>query len=140
MKQLDFSSMACFCVPHSSRSSTFTTRFTNHTDRAIDVQIRVGSLLKKSYTVQPGNSKKLGSKQIYKTYDVPKSRATVAMNFHRSIFQPYVWIHDSGDFSRMVKQQYVSLEDLRDHSEIKVLRNHVKGCIQVYKKPRMEFC
>ncbi|XP_031499150.1 uncharacterized protein LOC116263553 [Nymphaea colorata] len=135
--------MAAFCIPQPTATTpaatTFTTRFVNHTDRAIDLQIRVGSTLKRSYTVQPGCSKKLGSKHIYNTYNMPNGAAMV-MTFHRNeIFQPYIWIHDSSDYTKMVKQQYVSLEDMRSHSEIRICRNHRKGTIQVHKKARVDF-
>lgn len=54
---------------------------------------------------------------------------------------PYVWISDTGgDSLRMVKQQYVSLEDLRDSSEIRIFRDHQRGCISVRKRPRPDFC
>ncbi|CAN6452848.1 unnamed protein product [Victoria cruziana] len=146
-KQLGFPAMAAFCIPQPTAATsttaaftTFTTRFVNYTDRAIDLQIRVGSTLKKSYTVQPGSSKKLGSKHIYNTYNMPRTGAAMAMTFHRNeIFQPYIWIHDSNDYTKMVKQQFVSLEDMRDHSEIRICRNHRKGTIQVQKKARVDF-
>lgn len=54
---------------------------------------------------------------------------------------PYIWVHDMGcNFSRMVKQQYISLEDLRDFSDIKIYRDLQKGCISVRKKARTDFC
>ncbi|KAJ6981076.1 hypothetical protein NC653_024458 [Populus alba x Populus x berolinensis] len=55
--------------------------------------------------------------------------------------QLYIWVLDTGgDFSRMVKQQYISLEDLRDYSKNRISRDHQRGCISVCKKPRPSFC
>ncbi|KAG8370160.1 hypothetical protein BUALT_Bualt14G0088400 [Buddleja alternifolia] len=119
-------------------------------DKPIELQIRVGSILKKVHTLKPGSSKRLKSKKIYKAY-IP-GKATNKGNgngggmrsllyYYDETCHPYIWIHDLGcDFSRMVKQQYISLEDLRDCSEIRVFRDHQKGCISVRKKSRPDFC
>ncbi|CAN4112747.1 unnamed protein product [Withania somnifera] len=96
--------------------SSFGTRIWNFTDKSIELQIRVGSILKKVHTLKPGSSKRLNFKKIYKAY-MPGC-----------------------DFSRMVKQQYISLEDLRDCSEIRIFRDHQRGCISVRKKPKTELC
>uniref|UniRef100_A0A2C9UDB1 Uncharacterized protein n=1 Tax=Manihot esculenta TaxID=3983 RepID=A0A2C9UDB1_MANES len=53
---------------------------------------------------------------------------------------PCTWVHDTGgDFSRMVKQQHINLEDLRNYSDIRIFRDHQRGCISVRKKPRPDF-
>lgn len=141
------------------------TRIWNFSDRAIELQIRVGSVLKKAHTLKPGSSKRLKCKNIYKSY-MPGSGgggggAAAAANrgkgrgshgssgggmrsllyYYDQTCHPYIWLHDTGcDFSRMVKQQYISLEDLRDCSEIRIFRDNQKGCISVCKKLRSEFC
>ncbi|KAJ6898045.1 hypothetical protein NC652_024776 [Populus alba x Populus x berolinensis] len=47
--------------------------------------------------------------------------------------QLYIWVLDTGgDFSRMVKQQYISLEDLRDYSKNRISRDHQRGCISYH--------
>lgn len=143
----------CFngCRDH-SQVSGFGTRVWNLSDRPIELQIRVGSILKKVHTLKPGSSKRLKSKKIYKAY-VPggssgcgkgDSSGGVARSFlyyYDETCHPYIWIHDTkGDFSRMVRQQYISLEDLRDCSEIKIFRDNLKGLISIRKKPRPDFC
>ncbi|MED6143854.1 hypothetical protein PIB30_009930 [Stylosanthes scabra] len=44
------------------------TRIWNLSDRPVEVQIRVGSILKKVHTLKPGSSKRVDSKRIYKAY------------------------------------------------------------------------
>ncbi|GLJ11101.1 hypothetical protein SUGI_0142940 [Cryptomeria japonica] len=112
------------------------TKVKNLTERPIDLQIRVGSILKKVYTVKPGRGKTLDCSNIYNVY-APRGHSAF---YYDETCQPYVWIHNSNEFSRMVKQQYISLEDLRDHSEIKIYRDPKKGTFAVYKKPRSEIC
>ncbi|KAJ8565884.1 hypothetical protein K7X08_008460 [Anisodus acutangulus] len=48
--------------------SSFGTRIWNFSDKSIELQIRVGSILKKVHTLKPGSSKRLNSKKIYKAY------------------------------------------------------------------------
>ncbi|GAB4851142.1 hypothetical protein Ancab_030436 [Ancistrocladus abbreviatus] len=134
------------CQDHANGASGLRTRIWNLTDRPIELQVRVGSILKKVHTLKPGSSKKLNSKSIYKAY-MPDGRAAGNAEVKRFLYyydegcQPYLWIHDTGGgFSRMVKQQYISLEDLRDYSEIRIYRDHQRGCISVRKKPRADFC
>ncbi|MCL7052188.1 hypothetical protein MKW94_000244 [Papaver nudicaule] len=146
-----FSAGGCICwdeyLDH-SQTSGLGTRVWNLTDRPIELQVRVGSILKKGHTLKPGSSKRLQSKSIYKTYMPVNSGGTRGGEAMKSLLyyydetcQPYIWIHDSvSDFSRMVKQQYISLEDLRDCSEIKIFRDHKRGCISVRKKARPDFC
>ena len=136
-------------------SSRLGTKVWNLSDRSVELQIRVGSLLKKVHTLKPGSSKQLNSKSIYKTYlpqgddenDVCNNNSGLVKKYSNVYYydetcSPYVWIHDAGgSFSRVqVKQQYISLEDLRDCSEIKIFRDHQKGCISVRKKSKTEFC
>eukprot|EP01018_Ginkgo_biloba_P027024 Gb_09629 [translate_table: standard] len=121
----------CSCV-----SDGLKTKLRNLTDRPIDLQIRVGSILKKAYTVKPGRTKTLDCRKIYMAY-APRGHNAF---YYDETCQPYVWIHNSNDFSRMVKQQYISLEDLRDCSEIKICRDPRRGTVSVYKKPRSDLC
>ncbi|KAG9457996.1 hypothetical protein H6P81_002504 [Aristolochia fimbriata] len=124
----------CLCLcngcPAQARAVTRPgTRIWNLTERPIELQIRVGSILKKGHTLKPGRSKRLRCKAIYKAY-MPSS-GTGGL-YYDEMCQPYVWIHDTvGELgrSRVVKQQYLSLEDLRDFSEIRVVRDHHRGCI-----------
>ncbi|XP_006339404.1 uncharacterized protein [Solanum tuberosum] len=126
--------------------SSFGTRIWNFSDKSIELQIRVGSILKKVHTLKPGSSKRLNSKKIYKAYmpsnnNYYKGGVKSLLYYYDESCHPYIWINDTGcDFSRMVKQQYISLEDLRDCSELKIFRDHQRGCISVRKKPRTELC
>ncbi|KAJ6771022.1 hypothetical protein OIU74_017459 [Salix koriyanagi] len=104
-----------------TQTSGFGSSVWNLSDRPVELQIR---------TYMPGRSGGAsggGNKNLLYYYD--------------EAFHPYIWVHDTGgDFSRMVKQQYISLEDLRDYSEIRIFRDHQRGSILVRKKPRPEFC
>ncbi|KAF9618369.1 hypothetical protein IFM89_001004 [Coptis chinensis] len=51
-----------------TQTSGIGTRIWNLTDRPIELQIRVGSILKRGHTLKPGSSKRLDSKNIYKAY------------------------------------------------------------------------
>uniref|UniRef100_A0A5B7BD52 Uncharacterized protein n=1 Tax=Davidia involucrata TaxID=16924 RepID=A0A5B7BD52_DAVIN len=150
-----FSLMRCFngCRDH-AQASGLGTRIWNLSDKPVELQIRVGTILKKGHTLKPGSSKRLKCKSIYKAY-MPTSSSTSTstrgggggggmrslLYYYDETCHPYVWIHDSvGDFSRMVKQQYISLDDLRDCSEIRIFRDHHRGCISVRKKPRPDLC
>ncbi|KAF5191771.1 Ring zinc finger protein [Thalictrum thalictroides] len=140
---------SCFngCRDH-TQISRLGTRVWNLTDRPVELQIRVGSILKKGHTLKPGSSKRLKCKNIYKTY-MPNRNSNMEggecmknlLYYYDETCHPYVWIHDCvGNSSRMVKQQYISLDDLREFSEIKIFRDHQRGCISVLKKPRTDFC
>lgn len=137
----------CFdgCRDH-TQGSGFGTRIWNLSDRPVELQIRVGSILKKVHTLKPGSSKRLKCKSIYKAHMPGKSGngnggMKSLLYYYDETCHPYVWIHDTGgDSLRMVKQQYISLEDLRDYSEVRVFRDHQRGCISVRKKPRPDFC
>lgn len=137
----------CFngCRDHTQVSGPGT-RIWNFSDTPIELQIRVGSILKKVHTLKPGSSKRLKGKNIYKAYMPGKAKGSGGgvkslLYYYDETCHPYIWIHDTGcDFSRMVKQQYISLEDLRDCSEIRVFRDHQRGCISVRKKSRPDFC
>ena len=111
------------------------TKVKNLTERPIDLQIRVGSILKKAYTVKAGRGKTLDCRKIYMSF--APSRAAF---YYDESCQPYVWIHNPSEFNRLVKQQYISLEDLRDYSEIKICREPGRGSFVVYKKPRSDLC
>ncbi|KAM7459286.1 hypothetical protein LguiA_036729 [Lonicera macranthoides] len=130
----------CFngCRDHTKVSGQGT-RVWNLSDKPVELQIRVGSILKKAHTLKPGSSKRLEFKNIYKAYMPIKGNGTSNfLYYYDETCHPYLWIHDN--FSRMVKQQYVSLEDLRDCCEIRIFRDHQKGCISIRKKPRPDFC
>ncbi|XP_059454980.1 uncharacterized protein LOC132185190 [Corylus avellana] len=137
----------CFdgCRDH-TQASGFGTRIWNLSDRPVELQIRVGSILKKVHTLKPGSSKRLKCKSIYKAYMPGKSGGggggmKSLLYYYDETCHPYVWINETGgDSLRMVKQQYISLEDLRDCSEIRIFRDHQRGCISVRKKPRLDFC
>ncbi|KAL0388662.1 UNVERIFIED_CONTAM: hypothetical protein Sradi_2748000 [Sesamum radiatum] len=139
----------CFkgCREHTQVSGPGT-RIWNFSDKPIELQVRVGSILKKVHVLKPGSSKRLKGKKIYRAYMPGKAKGSGNGGGIRSLVyyydetcHPYIWIHDTGcDFSRMVKQQYISLEDLRDCSEIRVFRDHQRGCISVRKKSRPDFC
>lgn len=127
------------CSDHTS-PSRFVTRVWNLTEKPIDLQVRVGSILKKAHMLKPGGSKRLKCKSIYKAY-MPSGGRWMQNFYYDETCQPYIWVHDSvGDLSRTVKQQYISLEDLRDCSEIRIIRDYERGCILVHKKPRPDFC
>lgn len=134
------------CIDHTQVSSGFGTRIWNLSDKPVELQIRVGSILKKIHTLKPGYSKRLKCKSIYKAY-MPGRNVNGNGGMKKLIYyydetcHPYVWINDTGgDSLRMVKQQYISLEDLRDYSEVRIFRDHQRGCISVRKKRRPEFC
>ncbi|KAK1437559.1 hypothetical protein QVD17_03353 [Tagetes erecta] len=144
----------CFngCRDH-TQVSGIGTRVWNLSDRSIELQVRVGSILKKVHTLKPGSSKRLKSKKIYKAYvpggnDINNNKngggggaARSFLYYYDETCHPYIWVHDTAsDFSRMGRQQYISLEDLRDCSEIKIFRDHLKGSISIRKKPRPEVC
>ncbi|KAK7303245.1 hypothetical protein RJT34_14147 [Clitoria ternatea] len=148
MRGFSFLSLGgCFdgCYDH-TQAYGLGTRIWNLSDRPVELQIRVGSILKKVHTLKPGSSKRLKSKSIYKTYMPGKSGGDGVglkslLYYYDETCQPYIWIHDiGGDSLRMVKQQYISLEDLRDYSEIRILRDHQRGCISVVKRTRPDFC
>ncbi|OWM74204.1 uncharacterized protein LOC116208023 [Punica granatum] len=136
----------CFdgCRDHAQASGGIGTRIWNLSDRPVELQIRVGSILKKVHTVKPGSSKRLKGKSIYRAYMPGGGRGNSSRSmlyYYDEACRPYIWIHDTGgDFTRVVKQQYLSLEDLRDCSEIRILRDGLRGCICVRKKPRPDFC
>ena len=146
----------CFdgCRDHADQASGFGSRIWNLSDRPVELQIRVGSILKKVHTLKPGSSKRLKCKSIYKAYmpgkngsssssggDVINGGMKSLLYYYDETCHPYIWINDTGtDSMRMVKQQYISLEDLRDYSEIRIFRDHQRGCVSVRKKPRPDFC
>lgn len=137
----------CFdgCYDH-TQAYGLGTRIWNFSDRPVELQIRVGSILKKVHTLKPGSCKRLRSKRIYKAYMPGKSGndgggLKSLLYYYDETCHPYVWIHDIGGGSmRMVKQQYISLENLRDSSEIRILRDQQRGCISVLKRTRPDFC
>ncbi|XP_057421707.1 uncharacterized protein LOC130715607 [Lotus japonicus] len=141
----------CFdsCRDHTQGSGNGT-RIWNLSDRPVELQIRVGSILKKIHTLKPGSSKRVKCKSIYKAY-MPVAAGSGGGGGGRSLknllyyydetCHPYIWIHDTGCHSlRMVKQQYISLEDLRDSSEIRIFRDHQRGSISVRKRTRPDLC
>ncbi|KAM7256624.1 hypothetical protein ACFE04_012365 [Oxalis oulophora] len=123
------------CRDRTAQSSGFGTRVYNLSDRPVELQIRVGSILKKVHTLKPGSSKRLKCKSIYKAY-IPGNSSFGAAGvknlsyYYDEACQPYIWVHDTGgDSARMVRQQYLSLEDLRNYCEIRVFRDHQRGCL-----------
>lgn len=134
----------CFdsCRDH-TQGSGHGTRIWNLSDRPVELQIRVGSILKKIHTLKAGSSKRVKCKSIYKAY-MPVRSGSVGgslLYYYDETCHPYIWIQDTGcDSLRMVKQQYISLEDLRDSSEIRIFRDHQRGCISVRKRTRPDFC
>ncbi|KAI4317750.1 hypothetical protein L6164_025595 [Bauhinia variegata] len=137
----------CFdsCRDH-AQASGHGTRIWNLSDRPVELQIRVGSILKKVHTLKPGSSKRMKCKSIYKAYMPGRSGSANGgmkslLYYYDETCHPYIWIHDTVSGSlRMVKQQYISLEDLRDSSEIRIFKDHQRGCISVRKKTRPDFC
>lgn len=139
----------CFdsCRDH-TQGSGFGTRIWNLSDRPVELQIRVGSILKKIHTLKPGSSKRLKCKSIYKAHMPGRSGSAGGslkslLYYYDETCHPYIWIHDTGEGChslRMVKQQYISLEDLRDSSEIRIFRDHQRGSISVRKRTRPDFC
>ncbi|KAJ1427218.1 hypothetical protein SESBI_09880 [Sesbania bispinosa] len=137
----------CFdsCRDH-TQGSGFGTRIWNLSDRPVELQIRVGSILKKIHTLKAGSSKRVKCKSIYKAY-MPSTSGSSGRSLKNLLYyydetcHPYIWIHDTGNNSfKMAKQQYISLEDLRDSSEIRIFRDHQRGSISVRKRTRPEFC
>jgi hypothetical protein len=124
----------CVCI-----SGGLKTKVTNLTERPIDLQVRVGSILKKAYTVKAGRGKTLDCRKIYMSYAPSRSHSAAAFYYDDNC-QPYVWIHSPTELNRMVKQQYIGLEDLRDYSEIKICREAGRSSFVVYKKPRSDIC
>ncbi|XP_022722784.1 uncharacterized protein LOC111279963 isoform X2 [Durio zibethinus] len=137
----------CFdgCRDH-TQASGLGTRVWNLSDRPVELQVRVGSILKKVHTLKPRSSKRLKCKSIYKAYMPGRSGNSSGgmkslLYYYDETCHPYIWVHNTGgDSSRMVKQQYISLDDLRDCSEIRIFIDHQRGCISVRKKPRPDFC
>ncbi|RDX57973.1 Glycine-rich RNA-binding protein 4, mitochondrial [Mucuna pruriens] len=101
----------CFdSCPDHTQGSGYGTRIWNLRDWLVELQIRVGSVLKKICMLKLGSFKRLkfgGSlKSLLYYYD------------------EYLGCHSL----RMVKQQYIRLEDLRDSSEMKIFWDHQRGC------------
>lgn len=105
--------------------------------------------MKKVHTVKPSSSKRLNTKNIYKAYIPGRTKGgdgggggmRCLLYYYDETYHPSVWMHDTGcDFSRTVKQQYISLEDSRDCSEIRIFRDRQRGFISVRKRSRTEFC
>ena len=71
--------------------------------RPIDLQIRVGSILKKENTIKSSRGKTLNCRKIYMSCAPSKSHDVVAFYYDES-FQPCIWIHNPSEFNRMVKQ------------------------------------
>jgi len=115
------------------------TKVRNLTMKPIDLHIRVGSTVKNTYTVRAGKGKNLDCIKIYMSYASSRSHNDVAFYYNEN-FQPYVWIQNPSEFNRLVKQQYISFEDLRDYSEIKICKETGRGSFVVYKNPRLDLC
>lgn len=117
--------------------ATTSTRFWNLSDRPVELQIRVGSILKRVHTLKPGRSKRLRHSNIHRAYVDDQEGEGRRRLYYDETCLPYVWVHETGtDLSKMVKQQYVSLEDLRDYSEIRVFKDVQRGRVSVEKRDR----
>ncbi|XP_047313093.1 uncharacterized protein LOC124916423 [Impatiens glandulifera] len=127
-----------------SKVSSFSgngTRILNLSDKPVELQVKVGSALKKVHSLKSGSSKKLEYKTMYETYVSDGVDNGSLLDYCQETCQPYIWIHDptlSSSPRSATKQHHISLQDLRDCSEIRIFRDHLKGCVSVRKKPRME--
>ncbi|KAI3979852.1 hypothetical protein MKX01_042506 [Papaver californicum] len=104
--------------------------YRDHTQTSSGLGTRVWNLTDRPIELQPGSSKRLKSKSIYKTYMPVNSGGTYGGEAMKSLLYYY------DETCQMVKQQYISVEDLRDCSEIKIFRDHQRGCISVRNKAR----
>ncbi|POO02279.1 hypothetical protein TorRG33x02_020630 [Trema orientale] len=59
---------AALMLPRPHSRSGLGTRIWNLSDKPVELQIRVGSILKKVHTLKPGSSKTLKCKTIYKAF------------------------------------------------------------------------
>lgn len=120
------------------RSPESKTAVRNLTDRPVEIQIRVGSILMKTYTLKPGCSKMLRRKKIYRSY-APRAKSSY---FYDGRSEPYVWIHSPTHSAKYLmspmpaKQQYISLDDLRECLEMEICMNGGNGSFYVTKSSR----
>lgn len=105
------------------------TKIRNLTDKPVDVQIRVGSMLMKAYRLRPGRAKTLRRNSIYNKYASGGKNAF----YYEGSSEPYVWIHSSSACSVTAKQQFVSLDDLRSCREMTICKDAMKGSFSVLK-------
>ena len=105
-----------------NKSSKSKTRVKNLTDWPLEIQIRVGSILMKAYTLKPGCSKTLRRSNIYRSYSI-KGESSF---YSEGSCEPYVWIHCPTHAAKYfissmaAKQQYISLDDLRECLEMEI--------------------
>jgi len=124
-------------VTTKERRPVFKTRVRNMTDRPVDIQIRAGSMLIKAYRVKPGCCKMLSSRKIYSS--CPAHSGNKTSNIYNWNWEPYVWIHSPTHAAKYVmppmaaKQQYVSVDDLRECTEMKICLDGDKGTFYVVK-------
>ncbi|KAH9310514.1 hypothetical protein KI387_025549, partial [Taxus chinensis] len=105
------------------------TKVRNLTDRPLDVQIRVGAILRKAYRLRPGSSKTLRSREIYSKYS-PRGHSTF---YYDGSCEPYVWIHMTySAYCSTAKQQYVSLDDLEACRVLTICEDSVKRAFTQY--------
>lgn len=120
------------------KSSKSKTRLKNLTDSPVDIQIRVGSILMKAYTLKPGCSKTLRRSNIYRSYSI-KGESSF---FSDGSCEPYVWIHCPTHAAKYfispmaAKQQYISLDDLREYLEIEICMDGGNASFSVLKISR----
>lgn len=120
------------------KSSKSKTRVQNLTEWPVDIQIRVGSILAKAYTLKPGCTKTLRRSKIYSSY----SSKGESSFFNDGSYEPYVWIHNSSHAAKYfisptaAKQQYISLDDLSASLEMKIYMDGGNGGFSVLKMPR----
>ncbi|GLJ44779.1 hypothetical protein SUGI_0941930 [Cryptomeria japonica] len=120
--------LPCFGV----RSSSGETRVRNLTEGPVEVQIRVGSALRKAYRVGSGCAKTLKCSKIRDHYS---RRGETAALFNGN-GEPYVWIDSSKANWATAKKQYLTLDDLRICSEVKICSDSGKGAFTVLKISR----
>lgn len=119
-----------------SRSAKPKTRVRNLTDRPVDIQIRVGSILMKAYTLKPGCCKTLRRRKIYSDYSTDHGGRGF---FYDRSCEPYVWIHSPTHAAEYLmspmpaKQQYISLDELREYVEMKICMDGDNGNFSVHK-------
>ncbi|KAH9310512.1 hypothetical protein KI387_025547, partial [Taxus chinensis] len=95
----------------------------NLTDRPVEVQIRVGSILRKAYRLGPGCTKTLYPSRIKHKYS-PRGETAV---LYEGRCEPYVWIHSSTANLATAKKQFLSLHDLKTCGEMKICKDSGNG-------------
>ncbi|GLJ44778.1 hypothetical protein SUGI_0941870 [Cryptomeria japonica] len=113
-------------------SSSGETKVRNLTEGPVEVHIRVGSELRKAYRVGPGCAKTLKRTKIRDHYS-PSGESAAIFNGKS---EPYVWIHSSKANWATAKKQYLTLDDLKACTEVKICNDSGKGAFTVLKISR----